>query len=260
MSFETITYECANGGTFTYRAGNSAFGGGSGSFDDCSLESLLDGGTINGEYSRSQQSSSSAFTRFFSSTTTFTNLTSVAPSGDLRTFSGTVRFSRQADTNTDPSVFNVSEALSDISFFSSGGADTSATEIEGSSNLLSAVISEDPSAILNNPMTYETFITLTSPNTGDMPLSVRTVTPFGTLEPSSVGDNRCYETGSLEITAEDGSAMIMQVDNGDPDTFQLDVNALNGSTSLTIPWAERFEPSRFPVSTPDSLDSSACTR
>lgn len=256
----TGTFDCANGGSYTYRASTSGSGGGTGNFDNCSLENVFGGGIVNGEYFRSQQYVAGAVESAASTLTLFRNLTSLDPSGRQRSLSGRMDFSRRTVNDSIPVIAGFGESMTGVEFTSSGDSDGDVTSMTGSFLLFRVIDTEDPSARLDRPRTYEIYSTYSSPRTGGSEFSVRTTAPFSTIDPRSIAEDGCYVSGLLEVIAEDGSAMIMRVDNGDPATFQLDVNALNGSTSLTIPWDERFEPLRFPLNASGEVNHAECTR
>lgn len=49
-----------------------------------------------------------------------------------------------------------------------------------------------------------------------------------------------YQTGTLTVTGDDGSSMVMAPDNSDPDTFQLSFSQASSSSALTIPWSDNY--------------------
>lgn len=72
------------------------------------------------------------------------------------------------------------------------------------------------------------------PQTGDQLLTV--AIQFETSDETELN----YQTGSLTVTAEDGSNMVMAADNSDPDTFQLSFSQADSSAALTVPWSDDY--------------------
>ena len=84
------------------------------------------------------------------------------------------------------------------------------------------------------------------PQTGDELLAV--AIQFETHEDTESG----YQTGSLTVTAEDGSSMRMAADNSDSDTFQLSFSQTESSTAMTIPWSDDYRLKCFQAPTFDA--------
>lgn len=256
----TGTFDCANGGNYTYRVNTDGSDGGRGTFDNCSLDNVFGGVILNGDYFHSQGFVAGEIESNASTLTRFSNFTSVDASGKQRSLSGRMGFSHRTVNDSMPVIASFGETMAFVEFTSSGDTDSETTHIAGSFLLFRVLDTEDANARLDRPRTYEIFSTYSSPLTGGSEFSVRSTAPFSTIDPRSIAEDGCYVSGLLEVIAEDGSAMIMRVDNGDPASFQLDVNALSGSTSLTIPWDDRFEPMRFPVNASGEVNHAECTR
>lgn len=82
--------------------------------------------------------------------------------------------------------------------------------------------------------TFDAGFRIQGPHTGDQWL---TATIAFTASDQSNPD---YQSGSLTVTAEDGSSMHMTADNGDPETFQLTFSQADSSTALTLPWTDEY--------------------
>ena len=55
-----------------------------------------------------------------------------------------------------------------------------------------------------------------------------------------------YETGRLELTAADGSGLMLNADNGDPQSVTIEISSRDGDTeSLIQPWSLWNENLRF---------------
>ena len=78
---------------------------------------------------------------------------------------------------------------------------------------------------------------LTADYTGgaESPIEVMTLTEFVGVQPDAF-----YTTGMLAAEASDGSALVLQADNGDPDTLQTTINTDAGTTSFADPWDENI--------------------
>ncbi len=60
-----------------------------------------------------------------------------------------------------------------------------------------------------------------------------------------------YTTGQLEIVAEDGNRILIDADNGDPETFTASVTTAGFAETFTVPWNENNIPPCFQVNTED---------
>lgn len=66
---------------------------------------------------------------------------------------------------------------------------------------------------------------------GGKTLTAKTLEEFG-----SFGDQNTYGKGAIEVTAEDGSKILIDAANGDPDTYQVTIQSEGGSSSVTLNW------------------------
>lgn len=91
--------------------------------------------------------------------------------------------------------------------------------------------------------TFDANFRVQGPQTGDEWLTV--AIQFATNDDTELN----YQSGSLTVTAEDGSSMRMAADNSDPDTIQLSFSHADSSTALTIPWSDVYRLACFHVPT-----------
>ena len=72
------------------------------------------------------------------------------------------------------------------------------------------------------------------PQTGDVPLTV--AIDVNTDDEASAD----YQNGFLSVTAEDGSSLRMDLDNGDPDSVQLTFSQSGSTTASTVDWSDEY--------------------
>jgi len=79
--------------------------------------------------------------------------------------------------------------------------------------------------------TLEGSFSVQAPETGNKPVHVSIDEMFST--PSA---NTCYLTGILSIKAGDGSKLILNADNGDSDSFQLELYDGETTQAFSVDW------------------------
>ncbi len=128
-------------------------------------------------------------------------------------------------------------------------------------------ITEDSQDNISNMETSVSVVSQTQAITGIFNITVNsglstngvftlsTAQDFTDLTRSSDNKISTYAMGQLEIVAEDQSKLVIDANNGDPDTFTALIESLDTVTSFTVPWsAENI----LPCAEINHIDSSEC--
>lgn len=106
------------------------------------------------------------------------------------------------------------------------------------SNIDIDVYATDEDPLINYALpfsrTFDASFRVQGPETGDKLLTVTIE-----VETDDVTESY-YQSGSLTVSAQDGSSMSLVMANADQDTFQLLFTLANSTTALTIPWSDEF--------------------
>lgn len=207
----TGAFECEDGG------GGSTLSGSSENFSEeftGSLSScLIDGVTYNGT-TEHRGNGRSTFEESVS------GFSARGPEGELESLTGNVESGRTTLALTR-------KALSVERYQSTGGR--GAVLIEDASTFVT-----DDNVEQSNQASFEA--TVTAPWTGGEPLEISTSEQFVDSDLFEPFEQVRYTQGSLTAEAADGSTLILDAANGDPDSFTLTVEAQGSASSFTIPW------------------------
>lgn len=215
-------YECEFGGSYVFYKDNwIQFGGAfKGNYDACQIESNIQ----SGDFSRVASADKAApYNQKLDSNYNLTVQNDVL--GNQRNLTGNLVVNDSQVENR----FNFTEA----SYFEHNLMWSTII-----SDIFINVYATDEDQLLHYEIpfsrTFDASFRVQGPQTGDEFLTV--AIQFETSDETELN----YQTGSLTVTAEDGSSMVMAADNSDPDTFQLSFSQADSSTALTVPWSDDY--------------------
>ena len=215
-------YDCDLGGAYLFHSWGSVYGGGNGSFQDCLLSTLNPVEPLTGSYTRDSTLIKYVYNPGWSFSTSYSEITRSQPDDKVRRLNGTLYDQRGALS---------SETWTELEY--------TAQAFEGQTSIEAAASRMTVGAETGGPdatawqRTFESDFTVQSPVTGNKSIMVETTNVFAT--PYA---NTCYITGRLVATAVDGSTMTLEADNGDPMSFDLDVQSDDGEFSETLQWTK----------------------
>ncbi len=215
-------YDCDLGGTYLFHSWASAYGGGNGSFQDCLLSTLSSDEPLTGSYSRESTLIKYVYNPGWSFSTSYDEITRTQPDNRTRRLNGTLYDRRGALSF---------EAWRDLEYTAQAFEGQTVIEV-AASRITSGAETGGPDA-LSWQRTFQSDFTIQSPATGNKSITVETTEAFST--PYA---NTCYIIGRLVATAVDGSTMTLVADNGNPMSFDLEVQSNDGDFSETLQWTK----------------------
>lgn len=215
-----VTYQCDAGGRYMYSQNSSVYGGGGGQFEDCRLFGLSDVLSINGAYYKTNSILKYVFNPGSAITTDYTNI-SIDDDNQVVSLDG-LHVSRYG--------YLATEGWYDLAYLSQNVTGEIVINLDTLEFTDGSEIGVESERRWKRTMFAD--FNVKAPETGLHQLEISTVEPFET--PFA---NTCYLSGTLSIVAGDGSSLTMIADNGDIDSFQLQLVNDNATSVHTIPWS-----------------------
>ncbi len=212
-------YDCQDGGTYAFANPGYAVGGGSGVFDDCQYN----GKTMNGSYLRTHTLVKYVYSPGWTTTITYSDLGMIT-SADATTREMEASLDHFVGENENTELWNVSE-------FTQGRDDEEVRLSDVLLQLYAGDQADNPDYNEGWMRSLSSRFTVQAPQTGNQVLTVTTEDKFVTRSRTD-----SYTEGVLQVLAEDGSELRLTADNGDPNTFQVDISDGGTMSSFTLPW------------------------
>lgn len=212
-------YACSEGGSYRFVDPGSALGGGGGEFDECRFHAS----EHTGSFSRDNTLVKYVYSPGWITGTSYTGYRqSSLIDADSSAIDG--RFDRFDGENENTEYWNITRLN-----VQSGNASTLISD--ALIQWYAGDQTQNPDDTAPWKRTFSAGFTLSSPLSGGTAMTVSTEEVFATNDRSGT-----YSTGILRVVGSDGSEMRVVADNGDPDSFQVDISSNGSQSSFTHTW------------------------
>lgn len=212
-------YVCRDGGTYVFMDPGSAVGGGSGIFDECHF----DGTVVDGSFGRYHTLVKYVYSPGWGTSISYTDLSMLTELDSItRSMDASLDYFAGQNENTEQWT---------VGQFTERSSDAEIRISDGLTRLYSGDQPDNPDYTQGWMRSLSTRFAVIAPQTGNKLITV-------TTEQDLIARSRAatYTSGVLQVRAEDGSEMQLVADNGDPNTFQVDISENGTLSSFTLPW------------------------
>ena len=240
LTYSTV-YDCDVSGQYTVRATTNALPSYFGDLTDC-VTNLFPGQTLNGGVSTDRFLSKYVYNTGIGHTLNIDAFSSTNAANETQLLDGEFYYfdsdldswsfsqrSRLLPNESGEITAESARSTEPFTFYSpafEGSTQLSITSINRSKGIVRTADSSE----FKHSLTAQ--FSIQSPTTGNKRITVATPVEFYTDQ-----SDGCFATGQLKLTAEDGSELVLNADNGSVNSALMTVTSDGGSTEQTVLWS-----------------------